>query len=256
MQSLLPEERTQLPTGQSRDPDLGSPTCPDSDPGPGWDADATDEGVHAGSSRGHPVLAMHRGRSLRSPAPLLRRVLLILCALAPGVLGPASGGCLSLWDPPDPAILFTPPAASRLCAPRAELAPPGVRDGPGSDRQRNEAAPTRSHPSFLDLAGALTFPWIERALFGLHLPRRSCSGARISPGRELLLGDWTDRGRLVFSPSPSGDSPGKQTGQDAVGSRARTQVYWGPPPRLPTWQRGGSGSPPPCISCFPPSPEF
>lgn len=62
--------------------------------------------------------ACARGRPAATPLWLAMRggtsLLLILCALASDVPGPASGGWLSLWDPPDPATLPASPIAS-LC---------------------------------------------------------------------------------------------------------------------------------------------
>lgn len=107
--------------------------------------------MRAGSPGGRPVPAMPGGPSPRSPAPLLRPLLLLLCALAPGAPGPAPGGCPPL--PGQPALLplpappvsvlslftFVDPAPAPLCLELVASSAPRVlgdssrgRAGPGA----------------------------------------------------------------------------------------------------------------------------
>lgn len=172
---------------------------------------------------------------------------MILCALASNVPGPASGGWLSLWDPPDPATL---PASS--VAPRAERAPPRVRNRPGSGRQMSEAVPTGSHPSVLGSVGVQDFlTGVSLHSSGSCFPaagaamRASLRRERSSDGAGRILRDsashpllWVTLLESKLARTLSGTAPGRRS----TGVRCRAS------------QLGGAGGPGPhrlCISCLP-----
>lgn len=156
--------------------------------------------MRVGSPSGRPAPAMLGGPSPRSPTPLLRPLLLLLSALAPGAHGSAPGG----WPPPPPprpagpaALPCSPSlglAPFHLCRPRARrplpgaVAPPsplvrGTGVGPG---QRNGAA----REPFSAPDSATPLPAAEISLLHSSGSRFSTSGAaeRVCLSRSLVRG--------------------------------------------------------------------
>lgn len=126
----------------------------------------------------------------------------------------------------------------------------------GSCWQLREAAPTGSHPSVVHSAGIRDLPpgvSLHSHGFGFAAALAALSASL----RGERSSEWAGRSTRDngFLNSPSGDSPGKQTSQSAVGDRARSQVYRGPPPLLPAWRSRGSGSPSPLHFLPPPPPS-
>lgn len=183
---------------------------------------------------------MHRGPSL----------LLILCALAPHVPEPASGGWPNLCTRlPLPFFLQPQPL---LYAPRAGPAYPEIRDQPGSYWQLREAAPNRE-PSF-----SCPLSWHPGLAPGvsLHSSGFSFLDARASLSASLRgerSSEWAGRfardtasytllrvtllesklARTLLGTSPDRSSTGVRRCSSQLGGR------------------GGLGPYCPCISCFP-----
>lgn len=183
--------------------------------------------MREGSSGGRPARAMPRRPCPRSPAPLLRPLLLLLCALTPGAPELASGGWPTPSHPgrPGSATVPTPPGS---LYPFLTSADPSSAWGQGrpwcwgqgwdragrgcTSRDPNPQPPLLSHRSRLS-------PGIS----ALHHCSFPTAGAAV---RASVLGELWSRGAgrsvkdSASRPLPQWGSPGKRGERDCAGEGA------------------------------------